>query len=158
MAEQWIGIRELSQQAGVPESTVRRYLVIYDEFIQFRQAGRKKVYTPSTVALIKRINQLHADGHVVAEIKRALEMDENRVIATTPQQVTTFSQQDQPKEILLPGDFVNTHHEIATNVAAIQDQIAGLQASVDLQGRWLLAAVLGFMAMVLVLFVIGKMV
>ena len=62
----------IANKAGIPETTVRRYLLNFEDFFFSKRIGRATKYKLSCVALVKEINTLYTDGYSTADIREQL--------------------------------------------------------------------------------------
>ena len=66
----------IANQTKIPETTVRRYLLTFEDFFFSKKIGRATKYDSSCIALIKKINDLYNEGYTTADIRAQLS-DEN---------------------------------------------------------------------------------
>ena len=65
----------IANQTKIPETTVRRYLLTFEDFFFSKKIGRATKYDSSSVALIKKINDLYNEGYTTADIRAQLSED-----------------------------------------------------------------------------------
>ena len=75
---------ELARQAGVSESTSRRYAKNFSEFIPGERKGRVTVYPSASVTVLQRIKQLYEAGYNTEQVHDRLSEEFDKVIETTP--------------------------------------------------------------------------
>jgi len=75
---------ELAKVAGVSESSARRYVKSFSEFIPGEHKGRLKVYPSEAVTVLKRIKQLYDSGYNTESVYDKLSEEFDRVIEASP--------------------------------------------------------------------------
>ncbi|MEK4886437.1 MerR family transcriptional regulator [Bacillus sp. FSL W8-0223] len=69
---EYLTIAELAEQAGIPNSTCRRYLANFEAFFVVKGGSRLKKYEVEAVNVLKRIKQLYDEGKDTNEIRNIL--------------------------------------------------------------------------------------
>ena len=75
MAEKWMSVIEVAQEAGLSEITAKRYANQFGEYLDCRTFGRFKKYSPVTVRIMTQISSLDQDGLSITEISEKLKND-----------------------------------------------------------------------------------
>ena len=75
MAEKWMSVIEVAQEAGLSEITAKRYANQFGEYLDYRIFGRFKKYSPETVRIMTKISSLDQDGLSITEISEKLKND-----------------------------------------------------------------------------------
>lgn len=68
VVEYTLKVADLADMSGIPESSVRRYLKQFSEFVVSKEVGRANAYPPETVTLLVRIAELYKDSKSTPEI------------------------------------------------------------------------------------------
>jgi DNA-binding transcriptional MerR regulator len=68
----FLKVRDLVEQAGIPEADVKRFLRTFGEFFTSTRQGRSRLYSPETVGQLKQIAELEAMGTVIPTIRGVL--------------------------------------------------------------------------------------
>jgi len=63
---------ELAELIGVPRTTINDWLTRYERYIFFKLQGKRKVYTDSTVAVLREISELRNQGLSSFDIEEEL--------------------------------------------------------------------------------------
>lgn len=84
MAE-WRSINEIARDINIPETTARRYLNTYSDFIKGQRFGAVMKYPDEAAAIIGRIYSLSSNGKRVEEIRDILKGQYEQVIIIEPQ-------------------------------------------------------------------------
>lgn len=84
MAE-WRSINEIARDINIPETTARRYLNTYSDFIKGQRFGAVMKYPDEAAAIIGRIYSLSSNGKRVEEIRDILKGQYEQVITIDPQ-------------------------------------------------------------------------
>jgi DNA-binding transcriptional MerR regulator len=71
--DKWLSVAQLAQQAGVPESTTRRYLSRFDRFFRYEERQKGKRYHPGSVPIVTLIKNLYDEAMEAEEIEQVLE-------------------------------------------------------------------------------------
>lgn len=70
--EKWLSVAELARLANVPESTTRRYLTRFADFLRFEERSKGKRYHPDSIKVIAHISDMYSNGFEADEIERNL--------------------------------------------------------------------------------------
>ena len=73
--EKWLSVSQLSDETEIPETTLRRYIRNFSEYLRFEKIGRGMKYHPDSIVILKRIYSLYNDNYETLEIKKMLDMD-----------------------------------------------------------------------------------
>ncbi|MGI6037610.1 MAG: MerR family transcriptional regulator [Limnochordia bacterium] len=73
-------IARMSEELGIPESTLRRYTKQFSEFIPSVGRGRKRRFKPETKEILLHIAQLFSQGLETGEVHAHLEQHYTRTI------------------------------------------------------------------------------
>lgn len=84
MAE-WRSINEIARNLTIPETTARRYLNTYSDFIKGQRFGAVMKYPDEVAAIIGQIYSLSSKGKKVEEIRDILKGQYEQVITIDPQ-------------------------------------------------------------------------
>jgi hypothetical protein len=83
----WLAIKELANQAEVPEPTARRYLELFAEFFQTRKIGRSLYYAPGCTKIMRKTRELFGDGLDQHRVRTRLEEEFPQTFDTEPNDV-----------------------------------------------------------------------
>jgi predicted RNase H-like nuclease (RuvC/YqgF family) len=114
--EEWLTIAEIAKKAKVAETSVRRYIKLFKEYLPGKQIGRTWRYIPDVIQIIERISASYQAGQSTQEIFQMLRQNFPQVMNVEEEKhhITTTS----PPQ----------HH--MTEIAAVQvealRQIAGI--------------------------------
>ena len=75
MVIEWLRIADIAEQTGIPESTIRRYASLFDDYLEYRTIGRAKKYSAVMVEVFQQVANLYRDGFSTDEVKLVLEHD-----------------------------------------------------------------------------------
>ncbi len=75
---------EIAREAGVSESTCRRYVKNFSDFIPMESRGRVNLYGSDAIPVLKRVKELYDAGFNTSEIGVALAQEFSRTIETSP--------------------------------------------------------------------------
>ena len=99
-------ITRLSELSGIPNSTCRRYLNVFEAFFLLKGGSRLKRYEPHSVEILKRIKHLYDEGRDTQEIYYILQGEFPMVIDGEEQRkreqtsvVTTLATSEDVEEI-----------------------------------------------------------
>lgn len=117
--ETWISVKDLSDLAGVPESTARRYVRAFSQFFRFQELGRVVKYDPECATILEEISKMYSLG-----------MDSERIADTLADR----------HPIILDYKLDDNHHElppVATTkgalAVALEQMAATMQQLVEQQ-------------------------
>ncbi|MED1421068.1 MerR family transcriptional regulator [Bacillus smithii] len=85
---EYLTIAELAEQAGIPNSTCRRYLANFESFFVVKGGSRLKKYEAEAANILKRIKQLYDEGKDTNEIRNILANEFPLVISHDDQRET----------------------------------------------------------------------
>lgn len=130
--EYTLKVADIAEQTKIPESSVRRYLRQFNDFITSKRFGRATVYSQDVVPLITRIGNLYTEGKSTTEIFEILKRDTPITISpdsteaalapttyTTIEQFTEFQHQVEELTSLLELILSRTE-QLETHDSAIQ--------------------------------------
>jgi len=84
LAATTLTLPELSRRAGVSESTARRYVKQFSEFVPAESRGRLRTYSEEAIAVLQRIKALYDLGFGTEEVRQKLESEFQRTIDVEP--------------------------------------------------------------------------
>ncbi len=73
-------IAQVAKEAGLPETTARRYANNFQSFFHAQTYGRAKKYPPEAVELVREIAAMYDSGKETAEIEAVLQATRTQVI------------------------------------------------------------------------------
>ncbi len=115
-----VSVRDISRLCKIPESTVRRYLTLFDEFIVREKIGRTEYFPSETLTLIRRISQLYNEKKETPEIVSILRYE-------VPINITT----DSASSSLVPESYLTKERFLE-----LQDQIQQIDTLIsELRGQ-----------------------
>lgn len=80
MGKEYYSIKEVSEIAGLPFSTLRYWESVFPTLRPHRNEGKTRFYTPEDLELVKKIKYLRDEQHLsVAAIKKRLEVGDNDI-------------------------------------------------------------------------------
>jgi DNA-binding transcriptional MerR regulator len=68
----FLKVRDLVEQAGIPEADVKRFLRTFAEYFTSCKQGRSRLYSPESVGQLKQIAELEAMGTAIPTIRGVL--------------------------------------------------------------------------------------
>lgn len=89
---EWLTIGELARKTGMPETTIRRYINLFNGFMQEKSFGRSKKYPGEVVVVLEQIYSLYGQGKGTDEIHDMLQQTIPQVITieqTKPAPIST---------------------------------------------------------------------
>ena len=99
MAE-WRSINEIARDINIPETTARRYLNTYSDFIKGQRFGAVMKYPDEVAAIIGQIYSLSSNGKRVEEIRDILKGQYEQVIIIEPQEQESQNTQETMLQVL----------------------------------------------------------
>jgi DNA-binding transcriptional MerR regulator len=72
MAEAWRLITEVAENLNMPESTARRYVKLFNEFLPQRTVNRVTRYGPEAAEILLQVAEFYRQGLTTAEAKERL--------------------------------------------------------------------------------------
>ena len=75
MTVKWMSVTEVAHEAGLSETTAKRYANQFSEYLEYRIIGRFKKYSPGAVKVMAHISSLDQDGLSITEISEKLKND-----------------------------------------------------------------------------------
>jgi DNA-binding transcriptional MerR regulator len=112
-----LSVCEIARQAGIPASTVARYLTRFSSLILHDGQGRRRRYPPEVVQLVKRARDLYEEGLSKETIRGRLETEQG--IAGRPDHAVQRLRPDARSV----QDLTTT----AAPIAALDDRVTGLE-------------------------------
>lgn len=70
--KEWLDVMQLAEQTNLPDSTVRRYLMKFNEFFSYKGGKRSRRYESSAIRVLLRIKALYAEGFESSEVAKTL--------------------------------------------------------------------------------------
>ena len=117
----YLTVGELVQKTGIPETTVRRYLGIYNSFINSKKFGNTTKYNENCVKVIKNIYKKYQNGMKTEEIRDFLAESEPQYLEIRQNQLET-----------LPADEVlDVLHKMQQKIDSLEHEIKGLKLLSD---------------------------
>jgi DNA-binding IclR family transcriptional regulator len=80
VVEEWLTVKEVAEQTKLPETTCRRYLDLFSDFIKSRALGRTRKYEPGAVDVVARIAEYYQAGQLTPEIRERLGFEYGQTI------------------------------------------------------------------------------
>lgn len=102
MVEYTLKVPDLVEKTGLPESSIRRYLKLFNEFIPEKTSGRASIYPPDTALLLIRISEMYKDNKSTKEVIEALRYEAPVTISN-----------DEPGTANIPVSTMTTDHLVA---------------------------------------------
>lgn len=99
MAE-WRSINEIARDINIPETTARRYLNTYSDFIKGQRFGAVMKYPHEVAAIIGQIYSLSSKGKKAEEIRDILKGQHEQVITIEPQEQESQNTQETMLQVL----------------------------------------------------------
>ncbi len=82
--EKWLSMKELVKSTNYAETTIRRYLNLFQEFVVSKEFGKRNKYSLDMVELIKEIAGLYDTGNTTEEIRLVLRSKHSHVYDIAP--------------------------------------------------------------------------
>lgn len=82
--KEWLDVMQLAEQTNLPDSTVRRYLMKFNDFFTYKGGKRSRRYESSAIRVLLRIKALYAEGFESSEVAKTL-LDEFPVVVNGEQ-------------------------------------------------------------------------
>lgn len=118
----WLAPGEIAKKINIPESSLRRYMDLFSEFLISRPVGRGRKYNLETVGVLERIADMYREGYTTTEIKDALAIDVPMTIDVQPEQVSPL--------VINPEMIMQVFQNIATNMENLSLRIEELSNKV----------------------------
>lgn len=119
----WLAPGEIAKKINIPESSLRRYMDLFSEFLISRPVGRGRKYNLETVGVLERIAGMYREGYTTTEIKDTLAIDVPMTIDVQPEQVS-------PPMVITPEMIMQVFQNIATNMENLSTRIEELSNKV----------------------------
>lgn len=137
MAE-WRSINEIARDINIPETTARRYLNTYSDFIKGQRFGAVMKYPDEVAAIIGQIYSLSSKGKKVEEIRDILKGQYEQVITIDPQEQESQNTQETMLQVLSQNrgiieslkKVIEDNTEALNKVADQQQQIEELRQEI----------------------------
>lgn len=137
MAE-WRSINEIARDINIPETTARRYLNTYSDFIKGQRFGAVMKYPDKAAAIVGRIYSLSSNGKRVEEIRDILKGQYEQVITIEPQEQESQNTQETMLQVLSQNrgiieslkKVIEDNTEALNKVADQQQQIEELRQEI----------------------------
>mgnify|MGYP001943114382 CR=1 FL=1 len=66
---EYLSVSKISEVTGIPESTIRRYMQNFVEFLNYKEIGRGRKYSSETVEIVETIYELYNKHYETPEVK-----------------------------------------------------------------------------------------
>ena len=106
MNERRYTLPELAREAGISESTARRYCKEFFNFLPGHRSGRIRTYRPECVQVLQRIKQLYDEGQETSQVREVLTQEFSQVVDVDRQSHPDNSQQREPSARELMKELV----------------------------------------------------
>jgi DNA-binding IclR family transcriptional regulator len=73
--QEWHSVNDIVKSTGLTDSTARRYLKTFHEFLDVEKRSKHWRYSGETVAIIKRVAQLYESKHTSEDIRDILRQE-----------------------------------------------------------------------------------
>lgn len=73
MEGEYLTVAQIAQKTNIPETTVRRYLKLFETFFKSKTYGRTKKYQSDATEVISIIGQMYEDSKSTSEIRERLQ-------------------------------------------------------------------------------------
>src|SRR5699024_3954375 len=70
--DEWLSVTHISRLLEIPETTTRRYLTNFEEYLRSEKIGRGRKYHPDAIEILRRIANLYDTDRETKEIKTIL--------------------------------------------------------------------------------------
>jgi chromosome segregation ATPase len=81
--QEWYSVNDIVKGTGLTDSTARRYLKTFHDFLDVEKRSKQWRYSGETMAILKRIAQLYESNHTTEDIREILRQ-EIKVINVAP--------------------------------------------------------------------------
>ena len=121
MEEEYISQRQLAMRAAMAETTCRRYLSQFQEYMKYKKEGQRTLYSSDNINVLRKIADLYAKGFSENQVREKLTANfstyydmENEEPEETFDLVTSKERQIQATEKLVQvlQDLSNQKKEI----------------------------------------------
>jgi DNA-binding transcriptional MerR regulator len=100
--EKWLSMKELVRLSNLPETTIRRYMNLFHQFVDTKEFGKHKKYSSSVPELMVRIAELYNHNKNTMEVHEILAKERGHIVIVPTEGVDTSSQFPvTPVEVLL---------------------------------------------------------
>lgn len=106
MNERRYTLPELAREAGISESTARRYCKEFFNFLPGQKSGRIKTFKPECIQVLQRIKQLYDEGQETDQVREVLTQEFSQVVDLDRQSHPDDSQQREPSARELMKELV----------------------------------------------------
>jgi len=108
MEEEYISQRQLAMRAGMAETTCRRYLSQFQEYMKYKKEGQRVLYSSENINILKKVADMYSKGLSENQVRERLSANfstyldiENEETEETFDLVTSKERQIQATEKLV---------------------------------------------------------
>jgi hypothetical protein len=137
--EKWLSMKELVRLSKLPETTIRRYINLFHEFVDTKEFGKHKKYAPDVAELMVRVAELYAQNMNTSEIHEVLHKERAIIVHlnTEPVQGGLTETTSNHVEIILKQNqvVVDSLHEVImvqrTEIESLKQGMEHLQSELN---------------------------
>lgn len=109
---------DIAREAGVSESTCRRYVKNFSAFIPMESRGRVNLYHTDSIPVLKRIKHLYDMGYATQEVWDIVSQDFDQIIETSPMSANNGKQ----SQVENPPNTTDIVNELIDQLQSIKDR------------------------------------
>lgn len=117
---------KVQKMLGLPPSTLRRYSVLFQDFLsESAKSGRKRSYTSGDIAVIQQAKELSSQGMTIQDITKKLdEYRESIIDQSESQQEETITSLALPRILSELEKLAEDNKRRAVQINELRDQLA----------------------------------
>lgn len=127
----WLTIAEVAQQAGLAESTARRYADLFSDFLPARSYGRARKYPPEAPQVLARVAALYQAGAGTPEVRAQLQREIPRTINVEADEEREEQTNQELGELVPRRGVSAVHPQLLTILAAQQEMLQQIAGALD---------------------------
>lgn len=146
--EKWMNMKEVVRLSRLPETTIRRYINLFEPFVITQTFGKHKKYSATVPELMVQIAELYNKNMNTSEIEQVLSQEHTQVIELSTEQAVTPDNKT-PVELLLAQNQIvvdslkqvitvqmNEINELKTDMERLRSELNELKQQVQPQKKW----------------------
>ena len=118
-------LSDIARQAGLADSTARRYVSTFPEWLPSRTEGRARIYDPEAVQILRQVAKLYAQGMTSEEVRQHLAREHSPTIDAVNAVDVVRPEMANIEQALLV--IANQRHELER----LRDDVQELRARLD---------------------------
>jgi len=127
MDKEWLTLKDLAEQSGIPQTTVTRYCQTHRTRLENRRFGRRRKYRPVCVGILQTISEWYSQGLSSQEITEKLAVE----IPATLELETALAKRRAPNVPALLESLAEDQADRLRVLAELKDAIQEQRAQLE---------------------------